>query len=254
MPYYCYLLKSHVTEQSSRTYVGFTTQPLRRLRQHNGEIKGGARKTSRHRPWSHILVISGFPNKIVALQFEWQFQHPTVSRVLKHDAARLKNNGGYKYKMNVLLALLSTPLWKQLRLKVHFFDHKAYQYFTKLSQRYDSHTFFYEQCNHEALSSMGKIDKRHSNFSVGALSCVVCQEGAVVGAMWSCPSCAALTHVICSAKSSGLIPTKGVCQACGICLAWVDVISRRVDVIAGEEEESCPSDIDQPSDLDTYEL
>ena len=35
--YYVYLLKSTV---SNRTYVGYTVNIKRRLRQHNGEIKG----------------------------------------------------------------------------------------------------------------------------------------------------------------------------------------------------------------------
>jgi hypothetical protein len=42
--YMCYAL---VNTQDRRTYVGYTTDPERRLRQHNGEIKGGAWATAR---------------------------------------------------------------------------------------------------------------------------------------------------------------------------------------------------------------
>jgi putative endonuclease len=33
------------------TYVGIATDVGRRLRQHNGELVGGARSTRAHRPW-----------------------------------------------------------------------------------------------------------------------------------------------------------------------------------------------------------
>jgi predicted GIY-YIG superfamily endonuclease len=41
-PYCVYILRN---THSSRTYCGTTNNPTRRLRQHNGEIKGGAKYT-----------------------------------------------------------------------------------------------------------------------------------------------------------------------------------------------------------------
>ena len=56
---------------ASATYVGYTTNPEHRLRQHNGEIKGGAKKTAfGGRQWKIAAVVYGFPNKKCALQFE----------------------------------------------------------------------------------------------------------------------------------------------------------------------------------------
>jgi len=80
--YFCYLIESHNEKYKGDTYIGFTVDPIKRLREHNGDIKGGAKKTSKKRPWELILVVSNFPNKMLALQFEWAWQNPFQSKFL----------------------------------------------------------------------------------------------------------------------------------------------------------------------------
>lgn len=70
---YCYLLKSH---KGNRSYVGYTTDLSHRLRQHNGEITGGAKRTRGFRPWFPICLIFGFQDHRQALRFEWRWHHP----------------------------------------------------------------------------------------------------------------------------------------------------------------------------------
>lgn len=69
--WYFYLLQNNKC-----TYAGVSVDPVRRLRQHNKELKGGAKyTTSKSSDWTHLCIIQGFRTKIEALQFEWAVKH-----------------------------------------------------------------------------------------------------------------------------------------------------------------------------------
>lgn len=70
MQWNCYLL---ATRDSKKTYVGITPDLNRRLRQHNGELCGGAKATHGHQ-WDRICHVRGFPDHTAALQFEWRWK------------------------------------------------------------------------------------------------------------------------------------------------------------------------------------
>lgn len=57
-----------------RTYIGCTIKMATRLRQHNGEITGGARQTAKGRPWSVVCTVSGFRTKYEGLKFEYAWR------------------------------------------------------------------------------------------------------------------------------------------------------------------------------------
>lgn len=82
-PHLCYILYSTV---SNRIYIGYTNNFPRRSRQHNGEIKGGAKKTRRFRPWKPLCTIHGFYDNSSALRFEWRLQHPIKKRRSQESA------------------------------------------------------------------------------------------------------------------------------------------------------------------------
>lgn len=65
--WWVYILQSETT---GLTYTGVTTNLKRRLRQHNGDLVGGARSTFRGRPWK-VLHVEGPLEKRAALQREY---------------------------------------------------------------------------------------------------------------------------------------------------------------------------------------
>lgn len=52
-----------ISGSRSETYVGITPDLDRRLRQHNGELAGGARTTHRGRPWSVGVTYGPYPTR-----------------------------------------------------------------------------------------------------------------------------------------------------------------------------------------------
>ncbi|CAI5994309.1 unnamed protein product [Closterium sp. NIES-64] len=52
----------------------------RRLKQHNGEVVGGAKSTRAGRPWALVSVVSGFRTRSEAFQFEWRWKNPRKLR------------------------------------------------------------------------------------------------------------------------------------------------------------------------------
>lgn len=95
--YFVYLLESTT---SGRTYVGCTNNLTRRLRQHNGDLTGGARSTRSGRPWVRVGHVSGFPDYRSALQFEWKWKH--MGRVRGRGTAR---------RVRLLTRLLQLRCW-----------------------------------------------------------------------------------------------------------------------------------------------
>lgn len=67
--WYVYFLQSSV---SGRSYIGMTNDVLRRLRQHNGELVGGAKYTAKARPWALKCVYGPYETKSIACKVEWR--------------------------------------------------------------------------------------------------------------------------------------------------------------------------------------
>ena len=94
-----YLLNN---SRNNRTYVGVTVNPTRRLRQHNREIKGGAKYTRLAPPgsWKYVCHVHGFQNQRQALQFEWAWHHCAPKR-----------RGGLRWRLMKLQKVMSRERW-----------------------------------------------------------------------------------------------------------------------------------------------
>jgi predicted GIY-YIG superfamily endonuclease len=82
---YCYILYN---DQNNLTYNGYTNDLNRRLRQHNCEIKGGAKFTTnicikRQVKWKFLAIISSLDpdfSQKKALSLEWSIKYPDNKR------------------------------------------------------------------------------------------------------------------------------------------------------------------------------
>ncbi|KAK7333140.1 hypothetical protein VNO80_29904 [Phaseolus coccineus] len=120
----CYLLTSLSPRYKGHTYIGFTVNPRRRIRQHNGEIGCGAWRTKKRRPWEMVLCIYGFPTNVSALQFEWAWQHPVESLAVRKAAVEFKSLSGIANKIKLAYTMLTLPSWQSMNITVNFFSTK----------------------------------------------------------------------------------------------------------------------------------
>ena len=93
--------KAYLICNDGATYVGVSPDPVRRLRQHNGEICGGAKYTTGRGPgWKHACIVSGFRAGREAMQFEWAWKHVPP-----------RGAGGLRNRLSKLGALLEKERW-----------------------------------------------------------------------------------------------------------------------------------------------
>ena len=92
------------------------------------QLKSGAKRTKRCRPWSMVMVVHGFPTKISALQFEWHWQHPRHSRIItgKHFTRGLT---GFEASACLSFAMLHLEPWKRYPLKVMITDNDVWKWY-----------------------------------------------------------------------------------------------------------------------------
>jgi len=267
--YGCYLLQS--LKQTGRTYIGFTVDPRRRLRQHNGELKMGAWKTKKWRPWKMVLVVWGLPNKITALQFEHAWQHPALSRHVREPVRHLgfcqrTARGrqrlvlGVKKNVQVLLEMLQTSPYSGMPLRVHVLDAGLQNAIipdlpavnrlpNHMSLSYGSFDELEHTCAESLMASQRPLLQS---------SCAACKEQfRPLDRVVSCSHCEHPFHVSCAAQamcssSVQLLPKAGPCSQCGQMIAWPVLVrtarklGQDLSSLGAMDEHPSSQDGDQP--------
>jgi structure-specific endonuclease subunit SLX1 len=114
------------------SYIAIVLTP-HRLAQHNGANKGGAWRTGRSkgelRPWEMTCIVHGFPSTIAALQFEWAWQHPHLTKkvISEFKAGKKKPGHSLPARLGSLHLLLSTHAFGRWPLTLRFFSEDVYK-------------------------------------------------------------------------------------------------------------------------------
>ena len=165
--YSCYLLTSLHARYKHHTYIGFAVDPARRLRQHNGELVQGAKRTKRRRPWQMVCVVHGFRSKNAALRFEWAWQHPHESLAVR-DAANALGNIGALYKLRakitILYTMLNLPPWCRQPLAVHWLSDEHMHWLRDCPQAPDNVGYFFFLYRYSQLMRSNDIDSISGGF------------------------------------------------------------------------------------------
>ena len=119
--YYCYILgqSRHIRTGMGRTYNGYTVDLVHRLRQHNGEIKGGAVATKGVGPWEFIAVMTCMDwTSVRAMKVEWLIRYPTRKK------PRPSHFAGAQGRINSLSEVVQRMPEPSIKLYVHprFYD------------------------------------------------------------------------------------------------------------------------------------
>eukprot|EP01063_Lacrimia_lanifica_P016474 TRINITY_DN23011_c0_g1_i1.p1 TRINITY_DN23011_c0_g1~~TRINITY_DN23011_c0_g1_i1.p1 ORF type:complete len:411 (+),score=112.28 TRINITY_DN23011_c0_g1_i1:71-1234(+) len=248
--YAVYCLECLHPRWPGESYIGFTVDPERRIRQHNGELQHGAHETRRRRPWRMVWCVHGFPSKILALQFEWAWQHPKKAKGIKVALEGVRGAlSKVHHKLWVMRHLLQCAPWKSFVLRLHVFDDERFAHYSKLLPRGSApalpDSLSLEHGDFSALQQYMHYDSTAAAAAQpGSHHCSLCAALVRPDEAMSClaPDCTLLAHPICLAHtfaSTSIVPTgTAACVLCGAELAWHAVVQRSKELIRKREQQA----------------
>lgn len=270
--YGCYLLCSLNEKFKGRTYIGFTVNPNRRIKQHNsGFAKGGAKRTSGKGPWEMVLIIHGFPNEISALRFEWAWQNPERSTRLKKLVPKTKHSN-FIFKFSVVTEMLRIGPWCRLPLTVRWLKQEYEQEFS-INKQPPSHmpivygpvTIVNSKAKTKLIQNQDILPSQLQSGGTQARGCYLCKMELQDDNKLKCIKCHVESHIICLSRHflkddpAHLTPIEGLCPKCKQCLLWGDLIRYKsgcytdldVSIINEEAEDDLIEEEDDDDDSDS---
>ncbi|KAG8830080.1 Slx4p interacting protein [Serendipita sp. 399] len=261
--------------------IGSTPNPLRRLRQHNGEIQAGARRTAKGRPWEILALVHGFPSRLSALQFEWAWQHANKTRHLKDGNGQAVVSRTYTLQGRIhvkLFSLEALRAWNDARSGSPPLP-KGFNV-TLEPEGVDGT----KPLTGSRTGRSGPIDITDGLFtaqhlskadalrrSVASQHCTVCKsridltkDDPMSIALCSTPSCRSVSHMTCLANqflsqesSELMVPRGGQCAECRQWNLWGDIVKgayrRKTGGITYVEIDQSSDDSDLEVELDDSE-
>ncbi|XP_054664723.1 structure-specific endonuclease subunit SLX1 [Grus americana] len=254
-----YLLRSAHPRFGGRSYVGFTVDPERRLRQHNaGRRRGGAWRTSGRGPWEMELYVYGFPSDVAALRFEWAWQHPAASRRLPDVTPRRPRERPIAFALRLLPRLLRAPPWRRLPLRLRWLRPPPHPALEPAPPRHvvvERGRFHARRPRprRPAGTRPEALDTPPTEATPPPPPCDLCGEPCKDEATppLRCPRplCPLAAHPPCLARlflrpePRELLPVGGACPRCHAHLLWGDLIRHHLgDPAPSAEEEAEPED------------
>lgn len=236
-----YLLYCLNLKYSGRTYIGYTVDPNRRIKQHNkGKKYGGAWKTSNRGPWTMVMIIHGFPNDISALRFEWAWQHPQSSRRLHHVAKKKAREKVYDFCLRVLSEMLQVGPWNRLPLTVRWLNEE----FARDFPAGKGPPMHMPICHGPVISkklAKNKLTQDSQQYSQKSnqditpndiMLCYICFKPIESTKAMTClnSDCSVMCHITCMSScflSTGeYVPIEGSCPKCKNQYLWGDIVRK----------------------------
>ncbi|XP_015593166.1 structure-specific endonuclease subunit slx1 isoform X2 [Cephus cinctus] len=202
-----YLLYCKNPKYKGRTYIGYTVDAKRRIKQHNAGAKfGGAWRTSNKGPWTMVLIVHGFPNDISALKFEWAWQHSDVSRRLRHVPKKKSKQKTFDYRISVLNEMLKIGPWCRLPLTIRWLDSEfANEYSMQVSPPLHMPISYSKVVSRKIGKKSKKknaLERKDLLDDLESILCSICGKFVGSNEKLTCvkPGCFLISHIVCLAE------------------------------------------------------
>ncbi|KAK2580096.1 hypothetical protein KPH14_012376 [Odynerus spinipes] len=185
-----------------------------------------------------VLIVHGFPNSTSALRFEWAWQHPHVSRRLKHVSRKKPNQKSFDFCLMVLSEMLKVGPWCRLPLIIRWLDDNfAETYSTSFSPPLHMPICYGKVVPRKVAK---KISREKANGELKTeedhpvLLCSICGLISEKNESLTCikPSCRLIAHLICLARQFStddkILPIEGTCPSCNTNVLWGDLIRKMI--------------------------